>query len=63
MVFAVEDDGIGLPADPEKAHHYGLFTMHERARQLHGKLTYIRPPDGGTRIELRMTHVPDLLRA
>lgn len=62
VVFTVEDNGIGLPEDPEKMHHYGLYTMRERAQQLNGRLTFQRPPAGGTRIELRIIHVPDLMR-
>ena len=62
VVFCVEDDGIGLPDDPEKIHHYGLYTMRERAEQLNGVLDINRLPGGGTQVELRIVHVPDLLK-
>ncbi len=62
MVFSVQDDGVGLPDDPEKEHHYGLYTMRERASRLNGSLVVGRPESGGTRVELRIP-VPDRDRA
>lgn len=50
---AVRDDGIGLPAEPQRRHHYGLGIMQERARGLGGELTITSPPDGGTEIVLQ----------
>jgi two-component system nitrate/nitrite sensor histidine kinase NarX len=63
IVFCVDDDGIGLPDEPEKEHHYGLYTMRERARQLNGVLSLSRPPSGGTRVELRIPRVTALMHA
>lgn len=62
VVFLVEDDGIGLPSEPEREHHYGLYTMRERARQLKGELSCGRRSSGGTRIELRVNRVMDMLQ-
>ena len=50
--LAVEDDGIGLPEKAEKASHFGLGIMAERAQALHGTLTCSRRPEGGTKVEL-----------
>ncbi|MEZ5506105.1 MAG: histidine kinase [Gammaproteobacteria bacterium] len=46
----VDDDGIGLPPDTEKQHHYGLSIMKERAGYLNAKLQLGRSPRGGTRV-------------
>ncbi len=52
-VIDVDDDGIGLPADPERADHFGLNIMRERARHLGGALTLRASPEGGLRVELQ----------
>jgi len=52
-VIDIDDDGVGLPADPERADHFGLNIMRERARHLGGDLTLRSPPEGGLRVELR----------
>jgi two-component system nitrate/nitrite sensor histidine kinase NarX len=62
-VFVVEDNGIGMPHNPEKQHHYGIYTMRERAQRLDGVFTCDRRPSGGTRVQLRLKRAPDLLRA
>ena len=62
-IFTVEDDGIGMSRHPEKRHHYGIYTMRERAQQLNGSLTYNSGSRGGTRVELRMQVSPELLSA
>ena len=53
-LFILEDNGIGMPENPEKQHHYGIYTMRERALQLPGELTFTRAPAGGTRVQLRL---------
>ncbi len=53
-LFTVEDDGIGITDNPEKTHHYGLYTMRERAQRLKGELEYSRREKGGTRVQLRV---------
>lgn len=50
--MTVEDDGIGIPEHAEKASHFGLGIMAERAHALHGTLTCSRRPEGGTKVEL-----------
>ena len=62
-VFTVEDDGIGMPDKPEKQYHYGIYTMRERAQRLHGSLTYVRQPAGGTQVQLRLQPGPEFMRA
>jgi len=52
IVFTIDDDGIGMPDNPEKQHHYGIYTMRERARQLNGVFSCTNRPTGGTRVEL-----------
>jgi two-component system nitrate/nitrite sensor histidine kinase NarX len=51
-LFTIDDDGIGMPERPEKAHHYGLYTMRERAQRLNGSLNYGAHDSGGTRVQL-----------
>jgi len=63
VVFVVEDNGVGMPPNPEKQHHYGIYTMRERAQRLDGLLTCEPRASGGTRVQLRLKHAPDLLRA
>ncbi|WP_290631330.1 type IV pili methyl-accepting chemotaxis transducer N-terminal domain-containing protein [Aquisalimonas sp.] len=48
----VQDDGIGMPDQPEKAHHYGIQIMTERARSLGGELAIGAAEPHGTRIEV-----------
>lgn len=53
-IFSVEDNGVGMSENPEKQHHYGIYTMRERAQQLNGELTCTSGTAGGTRIELKL---------
>jgi two-component system nitrate/nitrite sensor histidine kinase NarX len=53
-LFVIEDDGIGISDNPEKEHHYGLYTMRERAQRLDGELRYTPRSSGGTRVALRV---------
>jgi signal transduction histidine kinase/ligand-binding sensor domain-containing protein len=50
----VRDDGCGLPADerPDRAGHYGIVGMHERARRLGGVLSVLQRREGGTEVAL-----------
>ncbi len=59
VIFVVDDDGIGVPDKPEKQHHYGIYTMRERAQQLGGTFSCASRPKGGTRIELRLKSLPN----
>ena len=62
-VFTIEDDGVGMPDKPEKQHHYGIYTMQERAQRLDGTLTYARLPAGGTRVQLKLKPAKQILQA
>jgi two-component system nitrate/nitrite sensor histidine kinase NarX len=62
-VFVIEDDGVGMPDNPEKQHHYGIYTMQERAQRLDGTLTYARLPAGGTRVQLTLKPAQQILQA
>ncbi len=48
IVLEIEDDGVGMPASPEKLNHYGLAIMSERSRQLDGLMDVSKGPLGGT---------------
>ncbi|TNE75894.1 MAG: HAMP domain-containing protein [Gammaproteobacteria bacterium] len=52
VMFLVRDNGVGIAADPDKEHHYGLSTMRERSALLNGSLE-IRPgQEKGTEVVL-----------
>lgn len=46
----IQDDGVGMPDNPEKLNHYGLAIMQERSKQLNGEIQ-IESSDGGTKID------------
>lgn len=48
----IEDNGIGLPIDTARTHHYGLSIMNERAKTLNGQLVMSNREQGGTIISL-----------
>lgn len=51
--LAVEDNGRGLPADDKaRRRTFGILGMQERALRCQGTLAMVRPPQGGTRVEL-----------
>jgi signal transduction histidine kinase len=51
----LEDDGIGIPLERLRAlRAHGLAAMRQRARALGGQWAVLRPPAGGTRIEVRL---------
>ncbi len=55
--IVVEDDGVGMVADPAagergESGHYGIAIMRERARRLGGELTLQSAPGAGTRVRL-----------
>ncbi len=52
VIVAIDDDGIGMPPDTERQHHYGLAIMRERAHGVAGSLCVIPSALGGTRVEL-----------
>lgn len=49
----IQDNGVGLPAEPQRRNHYGLSIMQERTRELGGELEITNRPGGGTEIALR----------
>lgn len=55
IVVRIEDDGVGIDAQAERKHHYGLAIMQERTNILHGSLTVSARPEGGTCVELLFT--------
>jgi two-component system nitrate/nitrite sensor histidine kinase NarX len=55
----IEDDGIGIrPQQADRAHHYGLTIMEERARSLGGRIAVEARPGGGTRVVLTFAPPP-----
>jgi len=44
----VTDNGIGIPEHAEKARHFGLGIMKERAEALGATIEVVRRPEGGT---------------
>lgn len=59
----VDDDGIGIPPQPERTHHYGLAIMDERARSLDGEVQTFNRECGGTRVELVFTPASEAARS
>lgn len=52
----IEDDGVGLPQNTQKQHHYGLSIMKERASYLNADLQLDRSAMGGVRVYLEYKH-------
>lgn len=50
LAVAVEDDGVGLPADWARAGRFGLRGLRERVQQLGGTLTVANRAEGGVRL-------------
>jgi len=69
--ITVDDDGAGLPVvagalagrDAAGESHFGLEIMQERARRLGGLLIVQPRPDGGTRVQLRISTAAARLEA
>ncbi len=53
VMVEIDDDGIGLPDDAQKTHHFGLSIMHERAACLGGTLLLQSRPGCGVNVHLR----------
>ena len=51
-LIEVEDDGVGLPAQSERDHHFGLSIMRERTDHLGGVLSLDSAPGQGVRVRL-----------
>ncbi len=52
MQITIEDNGVGLPEETSRTHHYGLSIMHERAKTLNGHYEINNRPEGGVKITL-----------
>ena len=52
VTIAIDDDGVGMPRETERQHHYGLAIMQERAHGVSGELRILPSVLGGTRVEL-----------
>ncbi|HED17120.1 MAG TPA: GAF domain-containing protein [Gammaproteobacteria bacterium] len=58
----IEDDGIGLKnrvLDGKAGEHIGLSIMQERAKRLHGNLSFESEPGEGTRVMLTFKPAPE----
>ena len=53
VVVSIGDDGVGLPAKPERENHFGLNIMRERTQRLGGTLELQARPAGGLLVLLR----------
>jgi signal transduction histidine kinase len=57
VVLQVKDNGKGFASDncagPREG-HFGLLGMSERAKRLHGELTFFSAPDGGTTVRVQI---------
>jgi two-component system, NarL family, nitrate/nitrite sensor histidine kinase NarX len=58
--LSITDDGVGLPAAPEKINHYGLAIMKERARHLGGDLSIQNQAAGG--VVVHFDFLPDFIK-
>jgi two-component system nitrate/nitrite sensor histidine kinase NarX len=52
VIVTIDDDGVGLPEETDRQHHYGLTIMKERAHGVSGALCLLPSDMGGTRVEL-----------
>lgn len=57
VLVSVIDDGVGLPARPQGAGHYGLAIMKERAMAIAAQLEIATQPEGGTRLRLTFSYL------
>lgn len=48
----IEDDGIGIGPEGQRAGHYGLIILQERASSLNGRISIDLHPGGGTLVHL-----------
>ena len=48
----IEDDGIGIEPEGQRAGHYGLIILQERASSLNGRISIDLRPGGGTLVHL-----------
>ncbi len=53
VTLTVQDNGIGIPGDPNKLNHYGLAIMQERSRNLNGEVIITKPDQGGTMVSFQ----------
>ncbi|MFC1337559.1 MAG: nitrate reductase, partial [gamma proteobacterium symbiont of Clathrolucina costata] len=53
VIIDIEDDGIGIPPQADRTHHYGLAIMRERASSLNAKIQIEPRSEKGTRVRLQ----------
>ena len=49
----LQDNGIGIPDNPDKENHFGMVILRERAQKLHARLQLTRNETGGTTLSLQ----------
>jgi len=55
LTISLSDDGVGFdPQGISSEGHFGLAIMHERAREINGRLTLASCPTAGTQLVLRL---------
>lgn len=59
ITVTVRDDGDGFDTNKDKANHYGLSIMHERAERLSGNLSIIADKKNGCLIKLTYPKTKD----
>jgi two-component system nitrate/nitrite sensor histidine kinase NarX len=52
VCVSIRDNGIGMPDDQEKANHYGLIIMQDRAATLGGELNITNQTKGGVQVQV-----------
>lgn len=56
LSLGVRDDGSGLPPESARKEGFGLPVMAERARKAGADLEILRPPEGGTFVNVSLPH-------
>nr|WP_038176594.1 nitrate/nitrite two-component system sensor histidine kinase NarQ [Vibrio pacinii] len=59
VTVVIKDDGVGFDGKSEKANHYGLSIMQERAERLNGQLNIITNRDTGCEVYLTYPKLKD----
>lgn len=54
VCLTVDDDGVGLPAEPGADGHFGLRLLADLAREAHGRLLVESRPRRGTRVMIEV---------
>lgn len=59
----IQDNGVGFDLDTKKQTSYGLVSMKERVNEIGGSIDMITAPGKGTRIDIRVPVVQELMIA